>query len=112
MYQENVVLCGSSAYERKFWLNDDFRMLPEQIKQELNIICVLFTEDVGGILTMEFEEDGSLILKVDADEGDYLYDEIGSVLKIKQLQREKRELLEALELYYKVFFLGMEAPEM
>lgn len=112
MYQENVVLCGSSAYERKFWLNDDFRMLPEQIKQELNIICVLFTEDVGGILTMEFEEDGSLVLKVDADEGDYLYDEIGSVLKIKQLQREKRELLEALELYYKVFFLGMEAPEM
>jgi hypothetical protein len=111
MYQENVVLCGSSAYERKFWLNDDFRMLPEQIKQELKIMCVLFTEDVGGILTLEYEEDGRLVFKVDADEGDYLYDEIGSVLKIKQLQREKRELLESLELYYKVFFLGMDASD-
>lgn len=111
MYQENVVLCGSSAYKRKFWLNDDFRMLPEQIKQELKIMCVLFTEDVGGILTLEYEEDGRLIFKVDADEGDYLYDEIGSVLKIKQLQREKRELLESLELYYKIFFLGMDAPD-
>jgi hypothetical protein len=111
MYQENVVLCASSSYEKKFWLNDDFKMLPEQIQQELKIMCVLFTEDVGGILTMEYEEDGKLVFKVDSDEGDYLYDEIGSVLKIKQLQRERRELLEALELYYKVFFLGMDASD-
>ena len=34
-----------------------------------------------------------------------MFDEIGSRLKIKQIQREKRELLEALQMYYKVFFL-------
>ncbi len=112
MYQENVVLCASSAYEQKFWLNDDFKALPEQIKQELKIMSVLFTEDVGGILSLEFEEDGALIFKVDSDESDYLYDEIGSVLKIKQLQREKAELLEALEMYYRVFFLGEDAAEL
>lgn len=112
MYQEKVVLCASSAYEKKYWLNDDFKMLPEQIKQELKIMCVLFTEDIGGILSLEYEEDGSLYFKVDSDENDYLYDEIGSVLKIKQLQREKAELLEALELYYKVFFLGEDASEL
>lgn len=109
MYQEKVVLCASSAYEKKFWLNDDFKMLPEQIKQELKIMCVLFTEDVGGILSLEYEEDGTLVFRTDADENDFLYDEIGSVLKIKQLQREKAELLESLELYYKVFFLGEDA---
>jgi hypothetical protein len=109
MYQDRVVLCASSAYEKKFWLNDDFRMLPEQIRQELKIMCVLFTEDVGGILSLEYEEDGTLLFKVDSDEEDYLYDEIGSALKIKQLQRDKAELLEALELYYKVFFLGEDA---
>ena len=32
----------------------------------------------------------------------------GSQLKIKQLQREKQDLLQALQLYYKVFFLGEE----
>ena len=37
---------------------------------------------------------------------DYLFDEIGSVLKIKQYQEEKKEMLEALELYYRTFFLG------
>ena len=112
MYQEKVVLCASSAYEKKFWMNDDFKILPEQIRQELKIMCVLFTEDVGGTLSMEYEEDGTLVFQVDSEESDYLYDEIGSVLKIKQLQREKAEMLEALELYYKVFFLGEDASNL
>ncbi|MDF2941204.1 MAG: hypothetical protein K0S01_62 [Herbinix sp.] len=112
MYQDKVVLCASSAYEKKFWLNDDFQVLPEQIKQELKIMCVLFTEDIGGILSLEFEEEGTLMMKVDSEENDYLYDEIGSILKVKQLQREKAELLEALELYYKVFFLGEDVSDL
>lgn len=112
MYQDKVVLCASSAYEMKYWLNEDFNVLPEIIKQELKIMCVLFTEDIGGTLSLEFDDDGSLIFKVDSEESDYLYDEIGSVLKIKQLQREKAELLESLEMYYKVFFLGEEIQEL
>ena len=105
MYQDKVVLCASNTYQKKFWINEDFKALPEQIRQELKIMCVLFTEDVGGILSLVYEEDGSLNFKVDSEEGDYLYDEIGSVLKIKQLQRDKAEILEALEMYFKVFFL-------
>lgn len=105
MYQEEMVLCGSSAYEQKFYFNEAFEQLPQGIKEELKILCVLFTEDVGGILTLVFEEDGTLMLQTEAEEGDLLYDEIGSVLKVKRLQEEKRELLESLELYYRVFFL-------
>jgi hypothetical protein len=112
MYQDKVVLCASSAYNKKFWMNDDFKTLPEQIKQELKIMCVLFTEDIGGVLTLEYDEDGNLLFQVNSDEGDYLYDEIGSVLKVKQLQREKAELLEALELFYKVFFLGEDSSQL
>ncbi len=106
MYEDNVVLCGSSAYEKKFYFNDDFSTLPESVREELQIMCVLFTEDVGGVLTLEFDEEGNLDLKVSVDENDLLFDDIGSALKIKQLQSEKRELFEALEMYYKVFFLG------
>ena len=104
--KEPVVLCGASSYEQKYYFNEQFRALPEEIKKELQIMCVLFTEDVGGILTLEFEPDGTLEFKVQADDGDYLFDEIGSGLKIRRYQREKRELLEALELYYRVVFLG------
>lgn len=109
MYQDRVVLCGASAYEQKYYLNEDFKGLPSRIQDELKIMCVLFTEDVGGILTLVFDEDGDLLLEVSADEGDLIYDEIGSELKIRQIQKEKEELLRSLELYYRVFFLGEEA---
>lgn len=103
MHQNNMILCGSSAYEKKFYLGDDFDSLPQSIKDELKIMCVLYTEDVGGVLILEFNEDGDLELSVSADEGDLLFDEIGSALKIRQLRQEKSELFEALETYYKVF---------
>lgn len=112
MYQDKIVLCVSNAYKKKFYLNEDFNSLPEQIRQELQIMCVLFTEDVGGILSLEYEEDGTLILRTEADEGDILYDDIGSALKIKEIQRTKKEFLEALEMYYKVFFLGEDASNL
>lgn len=100
------MLCGASSYEQKYYFNKQFSALPESIRQELQIMCVLYTEDVGGVLTMEFDSQGNLEFRVTADEGDYLFDEIGSGLKIKQFQLEKRELLESLELFYRVFFLG------
>ena len=64
MYQDNIVLCGASSYEQKYYFNQDFASLPEAVKQELQIMCVLFTEDVGGILTLEFDED-ALFSKLD-----------------------------------------------
>ena len=106
MYQDRVVLCGASAYEKKYYLNEDFKALPQQIQDELKIMCVLFTVDIGGVLTLVFDEEGNLLLEVSANEGDLLYDDIGSELKIRQIRKEKAELLQSLELYYKVFFLG------
>lgn len=108
LQKDNVVLCGANSYEQKYYFNQDFAKLPESIRQELQIMCVLFTEDVGGILTMEFTPEGELEFKVQVDENDYLFDEIGSGLKIKQYQMEKRDFLEGLELFYKVFFLGAD----
>ena len=99
------VLCVSSAYEKKFYLNENFGNLPDSIKDELKIMCVIFTEDVGGILIMEFDSEGTLLVKTMADEGDYLYDDIGAGYKIRQLQNEKEELFGMLEMYYRTFFL-------
>lgn len=105
MFEDKKILCGASQYEQLFYFNPEFDSLPKAIKDELKILCVLYTEDVGGILRLEFDENGSLQLTVESKEDDFLFDEIGSVLKIKQIQREKQELLENLETYYKVFFL-------
>ena len=108
-----TVLCGASAYTKKFYLNEQFKGLPDGVKDDLQILCVLYTEDIGGVFQMIFNKEGQLLLKTECEEGDFTYDEIGSILKIKQIQRERQELLESLEMYYKVFFLsGMTAsPE-
>jgi len=106
MSNNEIVLCASNAYNKKFYLNDNFNGLPEAIKEELQIMCVLYTEDVGGVLELIFDEDGNLEFRTSFEENDFFYDEIGSVLKIKQYQNVKRELLESIETYYRIVFLG------
>ncbi len=97
-----IVLCGASAYSKKFYIDQNFKNLPDSIKDELKIMCVLFTEDIGGVLELVFDEEGKLEFRASCDEGDLLYDDIGCGLKIRELQRTKEDLLSALELYYKV----------
>lgn len=108
---EEMVLCAASSYEQKYYLNPEFESLPEAVKQELQIVCVLYTADVGGVLLLVFDENGNLELKVEHNEGDFSFDEIGSVLKIKELQNTKEELFKSLEMFYKVFYLGEEMEE-
>lgn len=108
---EEMVLCAASSYEQKYYLNPEFESLPEAVKQELQIMCVLYTADVGGVLLLVFDENGNLELKVEHNEGDFSFDEIGSVLKIKELQSTKEELFKSLEMFYKVFYLGEEMEE-
>lgn len=111
MYADRIVLCGASAYEQKYYFNPDFDALPQQVKEELQILSVMYTEEIGGILTLEFDEDGNLEFKTEALDADAMYDEIGSVLRIKQIRKEKQELLASLEMYYRVFFLGEEMED-
>ena len=108
---EEMVLCAASSYEQKYYLNPEFESLPEAVKQELQIMCVLYTADVGGVLLLVFDENGNLELKVEHNEGDFSFDEFGSVLKIKELQNTKEELFKSLEMFYKVFYLGEEMEE-
>lgn len=109
---QGVILCAASAYEEKYYLNPDFSGLPTSIQEELQILCVLYTADIGGILTLHFDDSGNLLMHVTARENDLLFDEIGSVLKIKQIQMDKRELLESLELYYRAVFLHEDVSEL
>jgi hypothetical protein len=57
MYQDRIILCGASAYTKKYYLGEDFSSLPSSIQDELKIMCVLFTEDVGGTIELYFDEE-------------------------------------------------------
>lgn len=105
MEENRVVLCGANAYEKKYYFNDQFKGIPDSIKDELHIICVLFTEEVGGIFTIVFEEDASVSMVTDAEEDDIYYDEISSGLLVSEIRRKRQELFESLSLYYRIFIL-------
>jgi hypothetical protein len=110
--QDNrMVLCGASKYTKKFYINPEFENLPDPIKRELKIMCVLFTEDIGGALELLFSEDGDVEIRTITNEDDYSYDDIGSEYKIRQMRKEKQELFQSLRLYYRVVKLGISAEQ-
>lgn len=106
MDTSNVIVCGANSYEQKYYFNENFSKLPEAVKEELHIICVLFTEEVGGTFMIGFDDEGRVILITDADEGDLLYDEIGAHLLVKEVRKRRQELFESLELFYETFIKG------
>lgn len=112
MAEETIVLCGANAYEQKYYFNPQFEKLPESVKNELHIICVLFTEEVGGIFTIAFDPAGGVLLQTDAEEDDIYYDEIGSGLLVNEVRRKRAELLESLSLYYRFLILKEDVSEL
>lgn len=106
MEENRVVLCGANAYEKKYYFNEQFNKIPQDIKDELHIICVLFTEEVGGIFIIAFEEDGDIVMETNAEEDDIYYDEVSAGLLVSEIRRSRQELFESLSLYYRVAVLG------
>ncbi len=106
MEDGNIVLCGASSYTQKYFLNPLFAKLPQGVQDDLKIMCVTFTAQIGGTILLEFTPEGNLEFRTEAEENDYLYDEIGSGLLIERMRKERRELLQALEMFYRVFVLG------
>lgn len=103
---EKTVICAANAYEEKYYLNPVFSKIPESIKKELNIICVLFTEEVGGIITIGFDEEGELEITTQASDEDYMYDDIAAGLLVNKIRATRQELFESLNLFYRVIVLG------
>ncbi len=112
MKDNKIVLCGANAYEQKYYFNEQFKAIPQSIKDELHIICVLFTEEVGGIFTLVFDEEGTLNIETNAEEMDIYYDEIGSALLVKKIRQTRQELFESLSMYYRVVILGEDISQL
>ena len=105
MEDGRIVLCGANAYEQKYYFNKDFSKIPQSIQDELHVICVLFTQEVGGIFTIVFEEDGNISIETNADEEDITYYEITAGLLVSEVRRKRQDLFEALGLYYRIYVL-------
>lgn len=103
---EKDILCAANAYSRKYYLGSTFNGLPEAVKKELQAAVVLFTAEVGGILTLSFDDGENLYIHTAATENDAAYDDISAGLKVKQFQKENKELLENVQKYYSMIIKG------
>ena len=106
-----LVLCGASAYDEKYYLNPVFEGMPIGILDELKIICVLYVRDVGGVFTLEFNEDGEVETVSRCDEEDITYDHIHAGVLAGKLRAERVDLFESLSAYYKVVIMGMNPAD-
>ena len=102
---KKTIICGANAYEQKYYLNPLFEKVPDSIKKELNIICVLFTNEVGGIITIGFDEEGELMITTEAAPEDYLYDDVAAGLLVSKIRNTRQEMFESLNLYYRIVIL-------
>ncbi|MCQ2538191.1 MAG: DUF6145 family protein [Lachnospiraceae bacterium] len=107
MKEENV-LCVANAYKELYYFNKRFGLIPESVRKELQIACVAFTTEVSGIITLFFDDDGTLMINTDHDDADIMYDEISAGMLLRRFQREKEELFEQLELFYRTIILKQE----
>jgi len=103
-YSSGVILAVSNSYEKLYYFNEDFDKIPEEVQKELQILLVWHTEEVGGIIAVGFTPEGEVYIEATSKEYDGYYDEIGSGLKIKEYEREKKELFASLKAFYDCFF--------
>lgn len=92
---EDSILCCANAQSMKFYFNEDeYGILPEDIKKALKIAAVTYCSDAGGTLVFSFDAQHKLHLQaIDP------IDEIGSDLLIRRMQRDMGELFEQLETF-------------
>lgn len=93
------ILCACSAYNNKYWFNPKYEKIPLEIKNKIKAMCVLFVEEVGGIISLRFDDKHNLFIDINHNEADYLYDSIGAKLEIKRLQDKYEELFMQLQMF-------------
>ena len=101
----NKIILAAASYEKqKYFLEPKFQQLPENIQEEVHILCVSLAQKLTCTVLMGFHEDGEVYFETVKSEDDYNFDEIGAELEIKELFRLQKELLQALKLWYTIFF--------
>ncbi|MBR6401190.1 MAG: hypothetical protein IKS17_08240 [Firmicutes bacterium] len=101
------VLSAANFHQQKHYYNeDDYSALPPEVKKELKQVVVYLAEKVHGTVSVGFYEDGNVFIECFANEDDLEYDSIGAKLEIDRMAKKRRQLFNALSVWYKVFKLG------
>lgn len=106
--EDENVICIANSYIMKYYINKMFESLPREVKDELKITLVSLAEEVGGIITLLFDEDGQISFGINHEDEDYLFDDISAGLISKKILLDKKDLFEQIEVYNKAIKLLRE----
>jgi hypothetical protein len=106
--EDENIICIANSYIMKYYINEMFEQLPREVKDELKITLVGLAEEVGGIITLLFDDDGQVSFGINHEEEDYLFDDISAGLISKKILSDKKDLFEQIEVYNKAIKLLRE----
>ena len=100
---KKTVMAAASFEKQKYFLDPEFSALPDSIKAEVQTVCVVLAEKLMSTFVMGFYEDGNVYFDIIKSEDAIDFDDIGAELEIKEIRREKAELLKALKIWYMIY---------
>lgn len=99
---EKQVLISVSPYVQKYYINEQFKDLPENIKETLRAKLAVIAEKTHAIITLGFSENMEIYLEYKYEDVSYM-DEIGTELRMKKFQQDETELLKSIKMWYMIY---------
>lgn len=96
------VLISISPYVQKYYINEKFKNLPEDIKETLRAKLAVIAEKSNAIISLGFNPNSDIYLEYKYEDLSYT-DEIGMELRIKKFQQEEAEMLKAIKTWYVIY---------
>lgn len=100
---EKTVMAAASFEKQKYYIAPEFSELPEGIKAEVQTVCVVIAQKLMCTFVMGFYSDGDIYFDIVKSEDAIDFDDIGAELEIKEIRRQKSELLKALKIWYLIY---------
>ena len=107
-HNELTPIIISNSYIKKYYLDNRLEVLPKEIKNEVKKELMKFTEEVGGIILVMYDNiDSKIFFRVAKVDDDIGFDEINANYKLSKLERENAETFDQIAEFCKFKFNGL-----
>lgn len=99
---EKHTLLSVSPYVHKYYLNEIYKDLPNDVIEILRAKLGVIAEKTNSIITIGFYENGEIFME-EHSQDPTCYDDIGAALEIKKFQAEEVETLKSIKMWYMIY---------
>ena len=104
------VLAAASVYNEKFYVEPEFNTIPKTVLEEVKNLCIRSAQEISCIFSIGFKDNGAVYFETQASDMDNRFNEANAQEKVEKIMIEKADLIQRLNLWYRVFVLK-EIPD-